>query len=91
MKNVKVCFSSMGFAKIYAPSIVEITSTFFSTAPDSDELRNDRTVKVTKKEMSELMSELAEYTQMLEEGYHSDEENGDAVEAIEDLINAQVL
>ncbi|XP_014251135.1 GON-4-like protein [Cimex lectularius] len=45
-------------------------------ATDKEELRRDRAVKVTKKELNELMSELFEYTQM----FSSDEEDANGNE-----------
>lgn len=43
-------------------------------AADKEELRQDRAVKVTKKELNDLMAELAEYTEMLS----SDDEDGNS-------------
>ncbi|KAF6216265.1 hypothetical protein GE061_000605 [Apolygus lucorum] len=49
---------------------------------DNEELRIDRAVKISRKEVENLMSELFEYTQMHEDGFNSDEEGG-IVEPVE--------
>lgn len=45
---------------------------------DSEELRMDRAVKVTKKELNELMSELFEYTEMLSSDDEEETKDDDA-------------
>ncbi|CAH1394308.1 unnamed protein product [Nezara viridula] len=46
---------------------------------DSEELRMDRAVKVTKKELNELMSELFEYTEMLSSDEEEETRDDDAI------------
>lgn len=41
---------------------------------DNEELRVDRAVKISRKEVNDLMAELFEYTQMHEDGINSDDD-----------------
>uniref|UniRef100_A0A0A9Z7S8 GON-4-like protein n=2 Tax=Lygus hesperus TaxID=30085 RepID=A0A0A9Z7S8_LYGHE len=59
---------------------------------DNEELRIDRAVKISRKEVEDLMSELFEYTQMHEDGFNSDDESCvvEPVEVVDDLIITQM-
>uniref|UniRef100_A0A146KZI7 GON-4-like protein n=5 Tax=Lygus hesperus TaxID=30085 RepID=A0A146KZI7_LYGHE len=60
---------------------------------DNEELRIDRAVKISRKEVEDLMSELFEYTQMHEDGFNSDDESCvvEPVEVVDDLIITQPI